>query len=93
MVRSKTFRLDGDLRPFWIVSGRIRNHSALELRNVTFKISINSRATSSEVDTANLAIDTDILPGSIGSFSREIQILPPNGGWDWSYAVIRAVPK
>jgi hypothetical protein len=93
MERSKTFRMDGDLRPFWIVSARIKNDSSLELKSVTFRIDVTSRASTKVVDQAMLQIDTDIPSGSIGSFRREIQILPPSSGWDWSYAVIKAVPK
>jgi hypothetical protein len=93
MERSKTFRLDGDLRPFWVVSGRIKNESSMELKSVTIRIYVNSRASSQVVDQATLQIDTDILSGSVGSFRREIQILPPNTGWDWTYAVVEAVPK
>jgi hypothetical protein len=93
MERSKTFRIDGDLRPFWIVSGRIENHSDMELERVTFRISINSKASSTAVDTATFVVDTDIPPHSTGSFKREIQILPPSSAWGWSYAVVEAVSK
>jgi hypothetical protein len=93
MQRSKTFRLDGDLRPFWIVSGRINNYSPVELKSVTIRIDVTSRASSQVVDQATLQIDTEIPSGSIGSFSREIQILPPDTGWDWSYDVVKVVPK
>ena len=92
MERSKTFRLDGDLRPFWVVSGRIKNESSRELKSVIIRIDVTSRASSQVVDQATLQIDTDIFSGSIGSFRREIQILPPDAGWDWSYEVIKAVP-
>src|ERR1039458_3639688 len=81
MQRRKTFRIDGDLRPFWIVSGRINNYSPVELKSVTIRIDITSKVSSQVVDQATLQIDTDIPSGSIGSFSREIQILPPDTGW------------
>jgi hypothetical protein len=93
MERSKTFRIDGDLRPFWVVSGRIENHSEMELKRVTLRVSINSKASSRQVDTATFTVDTDVPPYSIASFKREIQILPPTGAWGWTYAVVEAVPK
>lgn len=93
MERSSAFRLEGDLRPLWIVSGRIRNDSATELKSVTVKISIISSASSNELDTAQLTVDSDIPPGSVVSFKRGVQLLPPSSGWRWSWTVTEAVPK
>jgi hypothetical protein len=93
MERSKAFRIDGDLRPIWTVSGRIKNWSPWDIKSVTIRIDISSRGSSQVVDQATLQIDADIPSESIGSFSREIQILPPNTAWQWSYEVVNVVPK
>jgi hypothetical protein len=93
MQRSTAIQLSGDLRPIWIVSGRIRNNSFSELASVSIQINITSRSTSETVDGAVLVVDTDIPSGSVGSFSREVHILPPNGGFDWTYEITKAVPK
>ena len=93
MRKSTAFRLSGDLRPIWIVSGRIRNNSSSEVGSVTIRISINATSTQDQFDGATLAIDTDIPPGSVGSFSREIQIMPPAVPWGWSYDIVKVTAK
>ena len=93
MDRSTAFRIDGDLRPLWIVSGRIRNNSATELRSVILKISIISKASSIELDTAQLTVDADFPPDSAVSFKRTVQLLPPSSGWGWTWSVVKAVPQ
>lgn len=93
MRKSSAFRLSGDLRPIWIVSGRIRNNSSSELGHVTVRINVTGKATSDQFDGATLKIDTDIPPGSVGSFTRDIQIMPPTVPWAWSYDIVKAVPK
>jgi len=94
MRRSKTFSVNGDLRPFWLVSGRLKNESSSELKSVTIRITVTSKASSEVIDGATLQIDTDIPSGAVGSFAREIQLMPPDtGGWDWTYDIIKAVPK
>lgn len=91
--RSSGFKMSGDLRPIWIVSGRIENFSPVELKSVSIKIEMGSKSPPKIVDDAVLVVDTDILPGDIGSFSRDIQLLPPDTAWEWSWSVIKAVPK
>jgi hypothetical protein len=91
--RSKAFRIDGDLRPIWIVTGRIRNHSDKEIKSVTLRIDITPKSTAQVVDETTLTIDIDILPYAVGSFSRDIQMMPPNTDWDWTYGVINVDPK
>ena len=93
LQRSSAFRIDGDLRPVWIVTGRVRNLSDVEIKSFSLKIDILSKPSSDLVDEAILVVDTDILPGAVGSFSREIQILPPKTPWEWTCDPIKAVPK
>ena len=90
MQRSKVFRTDGDLRPFWLISGRIENNSDVEVKKVSIRIQVTDKATDRVVDTATLVIDIEIPSGSVGSFSRSIQLMPPNGQWGWNYDVINA---
>jgi hypothetical protein len=93
MQRSAAIQLSGDLRPIWIVSGRIRNNSPAEISSVTIEINIVPRTDPLPVDSATLVIETDLPPDAVGSFSREIHILPPKGGWDFTYSVTKALPK
>ena len=93
MRRSNQIALSGDLRPYWIVSGHIRNNSGEYLSDLQLRVYIHVRGSTEAQDEANLHIETDISPGSVGSFSREIQILPPQKAWDWSYEVVEARAK
>jgi len=91
MQRSDARVLTGDLRPFWIVSGRIRNNSGEHLSKLQLRIYIKARGNTEEVqDEANLHLEADVSPGGVGSFSRNIQILPPQKAWDWTYEVVEA---
>jgi hypothetical protein len=93
LQRSKAFRMDGDLRPIWIVSGRIRNRSDVEIKSISLSFDISTKSAYALVDTANITIDTDIEPHSVASFSREVQVLPPDSEWTWYWHVTKAVPK
>jgi len=98
MRRSSAFRIDGDLRPIWNVSGRIRNNSDVDVKSVSIRIEVTQKAidklgnaTNSVVDSATLVIDMDIPADSVGSFSRTIQLMPPpDAKWTWNYDVIKA---
>ena len=93
MERSKSFRIDGDLRPIWIVSGRITNYSPDELKSVTIQIEILKKSDQSSVDQASITVDADIPSVATVGFSREVQLLPPDVPWNWSYFVTKAAPK
>jgi len=93
MKRSTAFRMDGDLRPIWIVSGRIRNRSDVEVKSVSIHIEIDLKGTYTSVDSTVLTLETEIQPHSVGSFSRSIQLMPPNDAWEWKYDVVKAIPK
>ncbi len=100
MRRSDAFRIDGDLRPIWIVSGRIRNNSEVEVKSISIRIEVTHKAidklgnsTNGVVDATTLIINMDIPADSVGSFSRTVQLMPPAGSWDWNYDVIKAEPK
>jgi hypothetical protein len=86
--------LTGDLRPVWIVSGRIRNSSSKELGGLRVRFFVTARGKPEEIeDETILDFPTDILPSSVGSFSRKIQLLPPRGAYDWDWKVIDAYQK
>lgn len=92
--RSSTRSLSGDLRPFWTVSGRLKNISLTDVQSVTLRIEIHKGTyEGAVVDSADLVIDSLIPAGAMTSFSRDIQIMPPDGNWEWNYLVMKAVPK
>jgi len=90
MRRSSAFRIDGDLRPIWNISGRIRNNSDVEVKSISIRIQVTEKATEKVVDAAMLVIDTDIPPDSVSSFSRTVQLMPPDTQWNWNYDVVKA---
>lgn len=93
MDRSKAFRLDGDLRPIWVVSGRIRNNSETAVKSVSIAVRIYSKPSLTLMDESILTIDIDIVPHAVGSFSRDVQLLPPNTPWGWGWDIVKAIPK
>ncbi len=93
MQRLDQTALAGDLRPFWKVSGRIRNNSREYLGSLLLRIYVTERGRTQIQDEANLHLETDISAGSVGSFSRQIQLLPPQKAWSWTYEVVEAHAK
>jgi hypothetical protein len=96
MARSNERILTGDLRPLWIVSGRIRNYSGEDLAHLRLQVHIFERRNEGNGtlrDEANLDLETDIPAGGVGSFSRQVQLLPPPKAWDWDWVVVEARTK
>jgi hypothetical protein len=54
---------------------------------------ITARGTGTLQDEANLDLEIDIPAGGVGSFSRQVQLLPPQNAWDWDWVVIEARAK
>jgi len=93
MRRSDTRMMTGDLRPIWVVSGRIKNNSPQQLAEVLLRITVVKRGTVEPVDEADLRLDTDIAPLGVSSFSRNVQLLPPQQAWEWDLEVIKGRAK
>jgi hypothetical protein len=97
MRRSNDRVVTGDLmRPLWIVSGRIRNYSGEDLAHLQLQIHIFQRRNEGNGtlrDEASLDFETDIPAGTVGAFSRQVQLLPPQNAWDWDWVVIEARAK
>ena len=88
MQRSVKISMTGDLRPLYVVSGRIWNCSANTLKSVTLRFPII--ADSATVDDPHLQLDISVPPNGVGSFSREISFLPPSRKWEWTYGIVEA---
>jgi hypothetical protein len=87
MQKSAKFSINGDLRPFWRVQGRIQNHSPYA--TVTgVRLFISVWGTDGKQDSAVLDLKTNILPGQTQSFVQECQLLPPPGKWNWQYEAL-----
>lgn len=78
---------NGDLRPLWIVSGRITNVSGSTVTSVRLKLIASEKASGHDLDTAILPIQQNIPPNATVSFRREVQLMLPDRGWAWTCLV------
>jgi hypothetical protein len=93
--------ITGDVRPFYLVSGRIQNSTGKTLRSVTIRIFVQTTGSPIQAnprynkdwqnfDEADVHVDGPIHDGVRG-FSQQIQVLPPRGkAWTFEGDVIDA---
>gem|GEM_PF-6612988 len=95
MVRSTSRMLSGDLRPIWVVSGRIENHTQYFVEEVWVEVTLYNTQTGKQADSSVIKLEHLRLPpnDSVVAFSRSIQILPPSTGWGWRYEIISAMTE
>ena len=95
MVRSRSRMLEGDLRPIWVVSGRLENHTQYFIDEVWVEVTLYNTQTGEQADSSVIKMDHLRLPpnNSVVAFSRSIQILPPSVGWGWHYEIIQALTE
>ena len=86
MQKSSKFSINGDLRPFYRVAGRIQNNSPYTVTAVRFFVQVWTA--NGKQDSAVLNLKTDILPSEAQTFEQEIQLLPPPGKWNWQYEAL-----
>jgi hypothetical protein len=86
MRRSSKFSINGDLRPFYRVSGRIQNNSPYTVTAVRFFVQVWTA--NGKQDSAVLNLKTNILPSEAQTFMQDIQLLPPPGKWNWQYEAL-----
>jgi hypothetical protein len=84
--KSPKLSVKGDLRPFYRVSGRIRNNSPYTV--TALRLFLKVWTPSGKQDSAVLTLKKDILPSEAQTFEEEIQLLPPPGKWNWQYEVL-----
>jgi hypothetical protein len=86
--KSSSVPLTGDLRPIYIISGRIGNTSHFTVTKLRILVSVYARskeAVNEKLDSAFVDIDMEIPPGEAQSFARSFHIQPPSGKWNWDY--------
>jgi len=86
MQKSSKFSVNGDLRPFYVVSGRIQNNSPYTVIGVRLFVQVSTAH--GKQDSAVLSLKTNILPGEPQTFQQTIQLLPPPGKWNWQYEAL-----
>jgi hypothetical protein len=90
LVKSGARSISGDLRPFWILSGRIENKTELPVKNLHLRVTLRYRGTATDVDSAEVAVNDEIPGGATSSFMRDLQILPPRQPWEWDCTATEA---
>ena len=90
LAKSDARRLTGDLRPFWVVQGRIQNNTVLPVKDIHLRITLRYRGTITDVDSADVILKDEIFAGTTTSFMQAIQILPPDKAWEWDCTVLEA---
>jgi hypothetical protein len=86
MTRSEDRIISGkDLRPLYLVEGRINNRSNRDITEVSIRISILKG--DNEVDGCDISIESLVPAGAVRSFRKQIQVVPPKSGMKWTYEV------
>jgi hypothetical protein len=85
--------LAGDLRPYWVVSGRIHNDTALPVKDIHLHITIRTKGSEEEIDSAELILKNEIPADDTVSFMQNIQLLPTQGAWEWDCTVAGATTQ
>lgn len=90
LQKSLTQPLTGDVRPMWIVSGSLQNHTTGFVSSVWLEFHVRDKQTGQETDSTVLKLNDLRLPPNEGvqAFSRTVQLLPPKTSWSWDYEVI-----
>jgi len=91
---SKTFRVEGDLRPFWIVTGRITNSAGYDIGSVRVRLTAydKSAAENTVLDTADFDVQ-DIPSLGTKAFRRDVQLMIHRGHFRWNYEFLTASVK
>lgn len=90
---SVLYSTSGDLRPFWVVSGRITNQDVLTVTSVRLHLEVADKTTGHDLDSAVLNIKEEIPPLATVSFRRVVQLMIPARGWSWICLVDSATVK
>jgi len=74
----------GDLRPFWRISGRVRNNCPRELTDVTFSIVVVKKKTYEQLDTSELTVKGTIPPYSTRGIEENVHLRIAVPDWEWN---------
>jgi hypothetical protein len=84
---------NGDMRPFWIVSGRVENTTDSPVKNIRLQVRIGNKDGDTDLDSAVLILKDEVPPYSTVSFKRAVQLLLPEKGWAWNCYVLDATTQ
>jgi hypothetical protein len=75
LTPSSIFRTSGDIRPFWIATGKIRNQCDYDLTAVDIRITVHKKGSTTDVlDTADFTVE-DVPANSVRAYRREVQLM------------------
>jgi hypothetical protein len=66
--------VNGDIRPFWIVIGRIKNNYSQDISTARIRVTAYNKKTNEVLDTARFEVD-DIPKDSTRAFRHQIQLM------------------
>jgi hypothetical protein len=95
VVRSKDEMHKDDLRPVWIVSGRLENHTQYFIDEVWIAVTFYNTRTGKDADSSVIKMEHLRLPpnNAVVAFSRSTQMLPPSTDWGWRCEIIQALTE
>lgn len=84
--------LSGDLRPLWVVSGRVISSYPRDLKSAKIRLTAFRKGARTVLDTADFEVD-DIPAMSAKGFRREVQMMIRPGEFDFSYDFLSVTVK
>jgi hypothetical protein len=75
LARSPAFKMSGDIRPLWIITGKVQNDCAYDLKTVTIRAIIYSKGHLGDtLDTADFTVD-NVPAHNVRGYRQEIQLM------------------
>jgi C4-dicarboxylate transporter len=90
MEKSAKFSISGDLRPIWTVNGRIKNDSAMDLKEVKIEVDLFTLKTMERIDSAFITVSSFVPAMGVTAFRQEIHLQPGREPSTWSAVVVAA---
>jgi len=84
--------ISGDLRPLWIVTGKISNSYNLDIKSVKIRLTAYDNKAHTVLDTADVEVD-DLPALSAKAFRREVPLMVQKGQFNFSYDFLSATVK
>jgi hypothetical protein len=79
-----------DLRPVWVVSGRVRNVCQTDLSDLSFRIEVSRKKTGELLDTAEILLKGTAFASTTRGFVQNVQLRIPSPDWTWDMTPERA---
>ena len=84
LAKSSVVPVTGDLRPFWRVSGRVRNNCQRDISDVTFIVVVNKKDTNEQLDTSELILKGTTAANTTRGLEQDVHLRIAGREWDWN---------